>query len=88
MANVADDVTGMDILGGRAGVPATAEAAAGEFAAAKFADDGGAAGVRPAMATGCGADCADGTVGSAERATADASGAESCFQNAQPCGPD
>jgi len=27
-------------------------------------------------------------LGSAERATADASGAESCFQNAQPCGPD
>jgi hypothetical protein len=60
----------------------------GAFAAARFADDGGAAGVRPATATACGADCADGSVGSAERATADASGAESCFQNAQLCGPD
>ena len=56
LANVADDVTGMDMLGGSAGEPATAEPAAGEFAAARFADDGGAAGVRPAMATGCGVD--------------------------------
>jgi len=32
------------------------DVAAGVVAAAKFADDGGAAGVRPAMATGCGVD--------------------------------
>jgi hypothetical protein len=83
LANVADDVTGIDMLGGSAGVPATAAAPAGDLAAARFADDGGAAGVKPATATGCGADCAEGSVGSAERATADASGAESCFQNAK-----
>jgi hypothetical protein len=88
LANVAFDVTGMDMLGGRAGVPATADLAAGEPTAAKFADDGGAAGVRPAMATGCGVDCVDGNVGSADRATADESGAASCFQNAQECGAD
>jgi hypothetical protein len=56
LANVADDVTGMDMLGGRAGVPTATELAPGEFAAARFADDGGAAGVRPATVTGCGVD--------------------------------
>ena len=56
LANVAFDVTGMDMLGGRAGVRATADVAAGEPAAARLADDGGAAGVRPATATGCGVD--------------------------------
>jgi hypothetical protein len=51
-----DAVIGIDMLGGTAGVRAAAGAAVGEFAAARFADDGGAAGVRPAMATGCGVD--------------------------------
>ena len=81
------DVAGVDMLGGSGGKPATVEAAAGEPAAARFADDGGAAGVSPAIATGCGVDCAEGNLGSADRATADASGAASCFQNAQ-VGPD
>jgi hypothetical protein len=56
LATVAEDVTGIDMLGGSAGVPAAAEPAAGEAAAARFVDDGGAAGVRPAIATGCGVD--------------------------------
>jgi hypothetical protein len=51
-AKVADGVTGIDMLGGTGGKPATAGLAAGEFVAARFADDGGAAGVRPAIATG------------------------------------
>lgn len=73
---------------GRVGVaPATGVVAPGAPAAARLADDGGAAGVSPAIATGCGVDCADGNFGSAERATAEASGAESCFHHAHP-GPD
>ena len=56
LAAAADDDTGMDMLGGSAGVAAAVELAAGEFAVARFADDGGVAGVRPAMATGCGVD--------------------------------
>ena len=56
-------------------------------AAAKFADDGGAAGVKPATATACGVDCAEGSAGAAERATTDESGAWSCFHHAQR-GPD
>jgi hypothetical protein len=55
-ANAVDGVTGIDKLGRPAGVPATAELAAGEFIAARFADDGGAAGVKPATATGSGVD--------------------------------
>jgi hypothetical protein len=61
--------------------------ALGAPAAARFVEDGDAAGVRPAIATGWGVDCADGNFGSAERATAEASGAESCFHHAQR-GPD
>ena len=53
---MADDVTGMDMFGGSAGVPTATGLAVGEFAAARFAEDGGAAGVRPATATGCGVD--------------------------------
>src|SRR5262249_7769497 len=75
------------MLGGICGNPVSPALGAGDFAAARLAEDGGAAGVSPAMATGCGVDCADGNTGSAERATADASGAPSCFQNAQR-GPD
>jgi hypothetical protein len=55
-ANVADEVTGIDTLAGIGGKPATAEPAAGELVAARFADDGGAAGVSPATATGFGED--------------------------------
>ena len=70
---MADDVTGIEIFGG----------AAAEPAAAKFADDGGAAGARPATATACGVACDEGSTGSAERAVRDASGALSCFHHAQ-----
>ena len=80
-------VTGIDMLGGVAVAPAAGVAAPGVPAAARFVDDGDAAGVRPAIATGWGVDCADGNFSSAERATAEASGAESCFHHAQR-GPD
>ena len=87
LATVPADVTGIDMPAGDAAAPATGVTALGVPAAARFAEDGGAAGVRPAIATACGVDCADGNFGSAERATAEASGALSCFQNAQR-GPD
>ena len=86
-AVAAGDVTGIDMLGGRFGKPATPAFAAGAPAAARFVDDGEAAGVRPAIATGVGVDWLDGSLGSAERATADASGKASFFQNAH-FGPD
>jgi hypothetical protein len=77
LATVADEVTGIEIFGWDGPAPA----------AAKLADEGGAAGVKPATATACGVVCADGKVGSAERATIDESGALSCFHHAQR-GPD
>ena len=89
-AVAAGDVTGIDMLGGRVGKPATpavAPGAAGVPAAARLVDDGEAAGVRPATATGVGVDWLDGNFGSAVRATADASGRASFFQNAH-FGPD
>jgi hypothetical protein len=46
LATVVGDVTGMVMLG----------VAAEVLAAAKFVDEGGTAGVRPATATGCGVD--------------------------------
>lgn len=77
------------MLGGVAAavVPAMGVVALEVPAAARFVDDGDAAGVRPAIATGWGVDCAEGSFGSADRATAEASGAESCFHHAQR-GPD
>jgi hypothetical protein len=76
---VADDVAGIEIFG-------VADGAAP--AAARFVDDGGVAGVNPAIATAWGAFCADGKVGVAERATADESSlAFSGFHHAQR-GPD
>ena len=89
-AVAAGDVTGIDMLGGSVGKPATpavAAGAAGVPAAARLVDDGEAAGVRPAIATGVGVDWLEGSLGSAERATADASGTASFFQNAH-FGPD
>jgi hypothetical protein len=58
-------------------------------AAARFAEDGGAAGCNPVAAIACGVDCADGSAGgAAERATSDeSSGAFSDFHQAQR-GPD
>lgn len=56
LAKLPDDVTGIDMLGGSAGVLIPATGVAGEPAAARFADDGGAAGVSPATATGWGVD--------------------------------
>jgi len=56
----------------------------GAPAAARFVDDGGAAGVRPAIATACGVESAEGSLGVAERATADESfGASSFFHQAK-----
>lgn len=97
LATVADDVTGM-ATDGAAGATVAANAgeaggivapvapvftAAGEPAAAKLLDDGGVAGVKPAIATACGVDCAEGSAGAAERATTDeSSGAFSCFHQA------
>jgi hypothetical protein len=67
---------------GAAVVPALATDV--EPAAAKLLEDGGVAGVRPATATACGVDCAEGSAGVAERATADeSSGALSCFHQAK-----
>jgi len=61
---------------------------AGALAAARFADDGETAGVKPATATACGVDCEDGNLGVAERATTDvSSGAVSFFHQAVR-GPD
>lgn len=61
---------------------------AGVLAAARFVDEGGAAGVRPATAAACGVDCDEGSAGFAERATADeSSGAFSRLNHANP-GPD
>jgi hypothetical protein len=53
---VAEGVKGIDMLAEVAGAPATGVVALGVPAAARFADDGGAAGVKPAIATGCGVD--------------------------------
>jgi len=61
-------------LGVAAGAPA---------AAARLADDGGEAGVRPATATACGVDCAEGRTGSFDFAMAAASAALSFFHQAQ-----
>jgi hypothetical protein len=55
-AIVAEGVKGIDMLGGVAAAPAIGVVGAGVPAAARFADDGGAAGVKPAIATGCGVD--------------------------------
>jgi hypothetical protein len=60
--------------------PATVDPAA----AAKFVDDGGAAGVNPATATGWGVDWVEGNAGVADRATTEASsGGFSCFHHAK-----
>jgi hypothetical protein len=57
-------------------------------AAARFADDGGAAGCNSAGETACGVDCAEGKTGAAERAVSDvSSGAFSRFHHARR-GPD
>lgn len=95
---IADECgTGTVAGGGATGVvPAGAAVApsapttpvAGVPAAARFVDDGDAAGVRPATAAGCGVDCVDGNAGFAERATAEeSSGAFSRLNHANP-GPD
>jgi hypothetical protein len=96
LASVAD-VTGMGTLGAAAApvalsgavadgiidAIAPAGAPAGEPAAARLLDEGGVAGVNPAIATASGVVCAEGSVGVAERATTDeSSGALSCFHHA------
>lgn len=85
-----DGVTGIETDGGVGGPAAAAVAAvapiAGVADAAKFVDDGGAAGVNPATATACGLDWAEGSSGFAERATADeSSGALSRLNQANRC---
>jgi|SoiMethySBSTD1v2_1073268.scaffolds.fasta_scaffold1055864_2 hypothetical protein len=51
---------------------------------ARLLDDGGVAGVRPAIATASGFDCSAGCCGVAERATTDeSSGDLSCFHQAK-----
>jgi hypothetical protein len=79
LASVAADVTGIETDGGTApaggavpGKAGVAPATCGP-AAARFVEEGGVAGVSPATATACGEDCDDGSVGFAERATADES---------------
>ena len=57
MATVVDELSGIEMFGGVVGDPE---------AAARLADDGGAAGVRPATAIACGVVCADGSAGSVE----------------------
>ena len=87
----ADALAGIATDGGTApGSEAVAEGvvAVAPVAAARFVDDGDAAGVKPAIATACGFDCAEGNSGFADRATADvSSGALSCFHQAKR-GPD
>jgi hypothetical protein len=82
LASVADDVTGIATDGGIDGgeIDGVVAPATAGVAAAKLADDGVAAGVKPAIATACGVDCAEGSAGGvAERATTDESTADLSF---------
>jgi hypothetical protein len=60
---VAGEVVGTDVAGAVIGAPA----------AARFADEGGAAGCNVPASAICGCDCADGNAGAADRATTDVS---------------
>lgn len=88
-----ETIAGGVVIGGEVEGTAVAPIApiapvAGALAAARFVDDGGAAGVRPAMAVACGVDCDEGSAGFAERAMADeSSGVFSRLNHAKP-GPD
>src|SRR4051794_35507450 len=73
LAGVDGDVSRAEPVGVAAGDPE---------AAARFVDDGGEAGVRPATATACGVDCAEGSSGSFDLAMAAASAALSFFHQA------
>jgi hypothetical protein len=78
LAIVVDDIDGIALPADDALLPA----------AARLADDGGAAGCSSASETACGVDWADGNVGAAERAVSDvSSGALSRFHQAKR-GPD
>jgi hypothetical protein len=96
LASVAD-VTGIGTFGTAAGIVAPSGAVADGVAAAmppagapangpaaaRLLDDGGVAGVNPAIATASGVVCAEGSTGEADRATAEvSSGALSCFHHA------
>ena len=90
IAGDVDLISGIETGGGLGGPAAAAVAAvaavAGVAAAARLVDDGEAAGVSPATATACGLDCAEGSSGFAERATADeSSGALSRLNQANRC---
>jgi hypothetical protein len=63
LAIVAGEVVGTDIVGVDGRAPA----------AARFADEGGAAGCNVPASAICGVDCADGNAGAADRATSDVS---------------
>jgi len=78
LAIVVDDVVGIAPIGVDNAAPA----------AARFADDGEAAGCKPSAVGTCGVVCADGNVGSADRATTEVSaGISSVFHQAHR-GPD
>jgi hypothetical protein len=74
LATVAVEVAGIELAGGAGGAPA----------AARLADDGGAAGCNVPDSATCGVDCVEGSAGAAERASSDLSSDPSlCFHQAQ-----